>query len=103
MTLIILYANARSLTKIGLLKIWEGIDMKALFNCSVIKNVYLRLGSFPIELEITYTDDPKLSWVSRKSIDSMCNREYHKEKYEKAYNTIKEALLNKESFVEIEI
>lgn len=77
--------------------------MKALFNCSVIKNVYLRLNSSPIELEITYTDDPKLSWVSRKLIGSMDNGSYHKEKYEKAYNTIKQALLNKEPFVEIEL
>ena len=77
--------------------------MKALFNCSVIKNVYLRLNSSPIELEITYTDEPNKTWLIRKSIDSMCNREYHKERYEKAYNTIKQALLNKESFVEIEI
>ena len=77
--------------------------MKALFNCSVIKNVYLRLDKSPIELEITYTNDPNLSWVSRKSIGSMCDEEYHKERYEKAYNTIKQALLNKESFVEIEI
>lgn len=77
--------------------------MKALFNCSVIKNVYLRLNSSPIELEITYTDDPKKSWISRKSIGSMDNGSYHKEKYEKAYNTIKQALLNKEPFVEIEI
>lgn len=46
--------------------------MKALFNCSVIKNVYLRLESSPIELEITYTDDPDRTWKSRKSIDGMC-------------------------------
>lgn len=77
--------------------------MKALFNCSVIKNVYLRIDSSPIELEISYTDDPKISWVSRKSLGSMDNGSYHKEKYEKAYNTIKQALLNKEPFVEIEL
>lgn len=77
--------------------------MKALFNCSVIKNVYLRIDLSPIELEISYTDDPKISWVSRTSIDKMCDRQYHKEKYEKAYNTIKQALLNKELFVEIEL
>ena len=77
--------------------------MKALLNCSVIKNVYLRIDLSPIELEISYTDDPKISWVSRKSIDSMCDRQYHKERYKKAYDTIKQALLNKESFVEIEL
>lgn len=77
--------------------------MKALFNCSVIKNVYLRLDLSPIELEITYTDDPNKTWISRKSIDSMCDSQYYKEKYEKAYNTIKLSLLNKEPFVEIEL
>lgn len=77
--------------------------MKALLNCSVIKNVYLRLDLSPIELEIAYTDNPKISWVSRKSLGSMDNGSYHKEKYEKAYNTIKQALLNKEPFVEIEL
>ncbi|MBQ2397498.1 MAG: hypothetical protein II304_10790 [Bacteroidales bacterium] len=64
-------------------------DMKALFNCSVIKNVYLRIDLSPIELEITYTDNPNKTWMSRKTIDGMCNRQYHKERYEKAYNTIK--------------
>ena len=77
--------------------------MKALFNYSVIKNVYLRIDLSPIELEISYTDDPKISWVSRKSIDSMCDRQYHKERYERAYNAIKQALLNKEPFVEVEL
>lgn len=77
--------------------------MKALFNCSVIKNVNLRIDLSPIELEITYTDNPKMSWVSRKSLGSMDNGSYHKERYEKAYNTIKQALLNKEPFVEIEL
>ena len=56
----------------------------------------------PIELEITYTDNPNTAWISKKSVDIMSNREYQK-KYEKAYNTIKKALLNKEPFVEIEL
>ena len=77
--------------------------MKALFNCSVIKNVYLRVEVSPIELEITYTDDPDRTWKSRKSIDGMCDSQYHKERYEKAYNDIKQALLNNEKFVEIEV
>lgn len=75
--------------------------MKALFNCSVIKNVYLRLDFSLIELEITYTDDPDKTWKIWKSIDSMCDGQYHKERYENAYNTIKQALLNNEKFVEI--
>lgn len=77
--------------------------MKALFNCSVIKNVYLRLESSPIELEITYTDDPNITWKSRKSIDRMSNPQYHKGIYEKAYNAIKQALLNNDKFVEVEL
>ena len=47
--------------------------MKALFNCSIIKSVYLRLDLSPIELEITYLDIPNKSWISRKTIDSMSN------------------------------
>lgn len=77
--------------------------MKALFNCSFIKNVYLQSDLSPIELEITYTNDPNKTWISRKSIVSMCDRQYHKERYEKAYNTIKQALLNGDKFVEIEL
>jgi hypothetical protein len=56
-----------------------------------------------IELEITYINDPNTTWKSRKSLDSMHNKEYYKEKYETMYNTIKKALLEKETFVEIEL
>lgn len=77
--------------------------MKALFNCSVIKNTYLRLESSPIELEITYTDDPNITWKSRRSIDKMCDPQYHKNIYEKAYNAIKQALMNNDKFVEVEL
>lgn len=77
--------------------------MKALFNCLVIKNVYLRLETSPIELEITYTDDPNITWKSKKVIDTMCNRQYYKGRYEKAYNDIKQALLNNDKFVEVEL
>ena len=58
--------------------------MKALFNCSVIKNVYLRVEESPIELEITYTDDLDKTWKSRKSINSMHDRQDIKERYESA-------------------
>ena len=77
--------------------------MRALFNCSVIKNVYLRVEVSPIELEITYTDEPDRTWMSRKSIDGMCDKQYHKERYKNAYNTIKQALMNDDKFVEIEL
>lgn len=77
--------------------------MKALFNCSVIKNVYLRLEASPIELEITYTNDPNITWKSRKTLDRMCDTRYYKGIYEKAYNDIKQALLNNDKFVEVEL
>ena len=77
--------------------------MKVLFNCSVIKNVCMRLDSSPIELEVTYTNDPDTTWMCRKSPDNISERKYHVGKIEKAYNTIKKALLNKEPFVEIEL
>lgn len=77
--------------------------MKVLFNCSVIKNVYLRLDSSPIELEVTYTDDPNKTWMIKKSINGMSDKVYHKDRYEKAYNTIKQALLNNDKFVDIEL
>lgn len=77
--------------------------MKAFFNCSLIKNVYLRLETSPIELEITYTDDPNITWKSKKTIDNVCDRQYHKGRYEKAYNDIKQALFNNDKFVEVEL
>lgn len=77
--------------------------MKALFNCSCIKNVYLRLDSSPFEIEITYTDVQDTTWKCRKSLNNTSDRKYHKEMFETAYNTIKKALLEKETFVEIEL
>lgn len=77
--------------------------MKALFNCSVIKNVYLRVEYQTIELEITYTDDPNITWKSRKAINAQCDKKYHEERYENAYNTIKQALLNNNKFVEVDL
>ena len=80
--------------------------MKALFNCNVIKNVYLRDNdNIWIELEITYLDNSDKTWVSRKKIDelSQTNREYQIEKYTKAFEKLKQALLNNDKYVEIEI
>ena len=80
--------------------------MKALFNCNIIKNVYLRdNNNIFVELEITYLDNATRSWVSRRDIDklSQTNREYQIERYTKAFEKLKQALLNKESFVEIEL
>ena len=80
--------------------------MKALFNCSVIKNVYLKeKTNFWVELEITYLDNANRPWVSCRDIEklSQTNREYQIERYTKAFEKLKQALLNKESFVEIEL
>lgn len=77
--------------------------MKALFNCSVIKNVYLRNDTNIIELEVTYLDELDRSWVYKKNISDLAHKDYAKEKVTTAYNTIKQALLNKKSFVEIEL
>lgn len=77
--------------------------MKALFNCSVIKNVYLRNDTNIVELEVTYLDELDRSWVYKKNISDLAHKDYAKEKVTTAYNTIKQALLNKEPFVEIEI
>ena len=80
--------------------------MKALFNCSVIKNVYLiDNDDMVVKLEITYLDNADKTWVSRRGIDklSQTNREYQIEIYKKAFEKLKQALLNKESFVEIEL
>lgn len=78
--------------------------MKALFNCSVIKNVYLRTeDESRFELEVTYTDNPNAVWKSYKSMNEYSNIAYYKQKFEEAYNTIKQALLNNDKFVEIEI
>lgn len=80
--------------------------MKALFNCNVIKNVYLRDNdNIWIELEITYLDNSDKTWVSRKKIDelSQTNREYQIERYTKAFEKLKQALLNNDKYVEIEM
>ena len=77
--------------------------MKALFNCSVIKNVYMRNDTNIVELEVTYLDELDRSWVYKKNISDLAHKDYAKEKVTTAYNTIKQALLNKKSFVEIEL
>ena len=77
--------------------------MKALFNCSVIKNVYLRNDARELELEITYLDELDKHWLYRKDISKLAHTDYVKEKIATAYNTIKQALLNKDKFVEVEL
>ena len=80
--------------------------MVALFNCNVIRNVYLRDNNNNfVELEITYLDISNKTWVSRRNIDklSQTNREYQIERYTKAFEKLKQALLNKDPYVEIEI
>lgn len=77
--------------------------MKALFNCSVIKNVYLRDGASVLELEVTYLDELDRSWLYKKYISDLAHKDYAKAKIATAYNTIKQALLNNDKFVEIEL
>lgn len=77
--------------------------MKALFNCSVIKNVYLRNDTNIVELEVTYLDELDRSWLYSKNISDLAHKDFAKEKIATAYNTIKQALLNKKPFVEIEL
>lgn len=77
--------------------------MKALFNCSVIKNVYLNEDKEMCKLTVTYLDNQNAEWVSRTTIDKLAYPEYVKEKYNKAYDTIKMSLLRKAKYVEIEL
>lgn len=77
--------------------------MKALFNCSAIKNVYLRTDMSHVELEITYLDTDNKNWLARKTISDSAHKDYQIQKYTHQYEKIKEALLNKKPFVEIEL
>lgn len=77
--------------------------MKALFNCSVIKNVYLRNDTNIVELEVTYLDELDRSWIYKKNISDLAHKDFAKEQIATAYNAIKQALLNKKPFVEIEL
>lgn len=77
--------------------------MKALFNCSVIKNVYLRNDTNIVELEVTYLDELDKSWIYKKNISDLAHKDFAKEQIATAYNTIKQALLNKKPFVEVEL
>lgn len=77
--------------------------MKSLFNCKTIKNVFLRVGESPYELEITYLDDQSKTWLYRQSVADLAHKDYHKDRITLAYQTIKSALLKNEPFVEIEL
>lgn len=78
--------------------------MRILFNCSCIKNVFLRLDSdVSIEMEITYLDDNERNWLYRKTIKDLAHKEHQKNKLASAYNTIKKALMDGEKFIEIEL
>lgn len=69
--------------------------MKALFNCSVIKNVVLNNEESIIELLVAGLDGSNSPFIYRTKTTQ--------EKVAKAYNTIKKALLNGDKFVEIEL
>ena len=77
--------------------------MKALFNCSVIKNVYLRDDTSVLELEVTYLDELDRSWLYKKNISDLAHKDFAKEKVTTAYETIKNALLKNITYVEIDL
>lgn len=77
--------------------------MKALFNCSVIKNVYLCDDESLLELKITFFDELDKHWLYRINISDLAHKDYVKEKIATAYNTIKKALMNNDKFVEVEL
>lgn len=77
--------------------------MKALFNCSVIKNVYLRDDTSVLELEVTYLDELDRSWIYKKNISDLAHKDFAKEKVTTAYETIKNALLKNITYVEVEL
>ena len=77
--------------------------MKALFNCSVIKNVYLRNDTSIIELEVTYLDELDRSWLYRKNISDLAHKDFAIEKVTTAYEIIKNALLKNITHVEVEL
>ena len=77
--------------------------MKALFNCSVIKNVYLRNDTNIVELEVTYLDELDRSWLYKKNISDLAHKDYAKEKVTTAYEKIKNALLKNITYVEVEL
>ena len=77
--------------------------MKALFNCSVIKNVYLRNDTNIVELKVTYLDELDRSWLYKTNISDLANKDYAKGKVTTAYETIKNALLKNITYVEVEL
>jgi hypothetical protein len=77
--------------------------MKALFNCSVIKNVYLRNDTNIIELEVTYLDELDRSWLYKTNISDLAHKDYAKGIVTTAYETIKNALLKNITYVEVEL
>lgn len=78
--------------------------MKILFNCSSIKNVALRIDSNQvIELELSYIDDNERNWLYRKNISDIADKQYHKDKLERAYEKIKKALISELMYIEIEL
>ena len=74
--------------------------MKAIFNCSQIRDVELRrLKNDIMELEIQFTD--QCHWVKRKSLNSAILSTV--QEFENAYEDIRKALLDGDKFVSIEI
>lgn len=74
--------------------------MKATFNCSEIRNVFLRRLDSCLELEINYINDGE-RFLARKSLKKdICNII---EDFSNAYEYISEALIEGDDFVSIEL
>jgi hypothetical protein len=65
--------------------------------------VYLRSDTSILELEITYLNEMDKHWLYRINISDLAHKDYVKGKISTAYNTVKQALLNNDKFVEVEL
>ena len=79
--------------------------MKALFNLTKVRNVRLYgVDDLGVKLLIYYYDgEPYFECECKLTDLCLSSKTYEKEKYEKAYNDIKQALLKGEKYVEIEL
>lgn len=79
--------------------------MKVLLNCSLIKNVAIIYDSNILEIGVFYIGKSEKPWCYNRDlyIYEDEDKEVEREKFKTAYDTIKNALLNGEKFVEIEL
>lgn len=79
--------------------------MKVLLNCSLIKNVAIVYDRNILEIGVFYIGKSEKPWCYNRDLHVYANEvwEEEREKFKTAYDTIKNALLNGEKFVEIEL